>query len=126
MIENDNLEYLIDLLVPAARAAAQNAYVPYSEKATGAALLTDASVIYCGAAVENSVFSVSVSAERAAVVAAVSAGETSFEALAVYSMGEDPVFPSGEGTDALAEFCDKILLIAACDEKMVTKELKLK
>ncbi|MDR1906191.1 MAG: cytidine deaminase [Clostridiales bacterium] len=120
----EDIEYTIDLLVPAARAAAENAYVPYSEKAVGAALLTSGGVIYSGAAIENAVFSASVCAERAAIFNAVSAGETQFDAIAVYSFGDEPVRPCGLCLDTLAEFVGGITVIAACDEKLETYEIK--
>jgi cytidine deaminase len=119
MLEKDtDLAYLADLLVPEAKAAAENAYVPYSERAVGAAILTADGIIYRGAAVEVGVFSASICAERAAVVGAVSAGETQFDAIAVYNFGGEPIGPCGLCLETIAEFVKGIVVIAACDEKM--------
>jgi cytidine deaminase len=119
MLEKDtDLSYLADLLVPEAKAAAENAYVPYSERAIGAAILTADGIIYRGAAVEIGVFSASICAERAAVASAVAAGETHFDAIAVYNFGDEPIGPCGLCLETLAEFVKGIVVIAACDEKM--------
>jgi cytidine deaminase len=119
MLDRDtDLAYLADLLVPEAKAAAENAYVPYSERAIGAAILTDDGIIYRGAAVEVGVFSASICAERAAIACAVAAGETRFDAVAVYNFGGEPVGPCGLCLETLAEFVDGFVVIAACDEKM--------
>ncbi|MDR2091601.1 MAG: cytidine deaminase [Clostridiales bacterium] len=119
MLDKDtDLAYIADLLVPAAKAAAENAYVPYSERATGAAILTADGIIYGGAAVEVGVFSASICAERAAIASAVTAGETQFDAVAVYSFGGEPICPCGLCMETIAEFVKGIVVIAACDEKM--------
>jgi cytidine deaminase len=119
MLERDpDLAYLADLLVPEAKAAAENAYVPYSERAIGAAVLTSDGIIYRGASLEVGVFSASICAERVAIASAVTEGETQFDAIAVYNFGGEPVGPCGLCLETLAEFVKGIVVIAACDEKM--------
>jgi cytidine deaminase len=89
-----------------------------AETGTTAAILTADGIIYRGAAVEIGVFSASICAERAAVVGAVSAGETQFDAIAVYNFGGEPIGPCGLCLETLAEFVKGIVVIAACDAKM--------
>jgi len=92
-------------LLAAARAAARNAYCPYSRFAVGAALLADDGRLFTGANVENASFGLTLCAERAALVAAVSAGARTFRALAVAGGSRTPAMPCGACRQVLAEFC---------------------
>ena len=65
------------------RAAAAQAYAPYSGLCVGAALVTAAGATFTGVNVENASYPVGLCAERAALAAAVTAGERRFAALAV-------------------------------------------
>ena len=74
-------------LINAAKSGVQAAYVPYSHKPTGAAVLAATGKIYYGAMVENADKNVSISALSAAVAAAVSAGD--LELRAAVSLDKD-------------------------------------
>lgn len=106
-------------LVARALDVRQFAYAPYSNYAVGAALLAADGAIYVGANVENASYGLTICAERAAVAAAVAAGQTRFDALAVATPGGRP--PCGACRQVLAEFSGDlpILLVDADDPHRV-------
>ena len=96
-------------LVAAARAAAANAWAPYSRFAVGAALLlTDGGVI-TGANVENASYGLSLCAETVAVASAAAAGRMrDVVAIGIVggmtgAAGIDPVLPCGRCRQVLNE-----------------------
>jgi len=97
-----------DALIAAARSVREKAYAPYSHFAVGAALQTRSGRIFCGCNVENLSFGLTVCAERAAVFAAVAAGERDFEAIAVVADSVQPVTPCGACRQVLAEFSNDL------------------
>ena len=123
MLNEYELEDVIDRLVPQAKSAAENAYVPITGNAVGAAVLTENGMIFRGASIESAVLPASVCAERAAVINAVSAGETRFEVLAVYSFGSELAYHCGLCLQTLSEFIDSITIITASDERMYSYRL---
>ncbi len=92
-------------LVNAARAAADNAYCPYSHYPVGAAVLTLDGQVYTGCNVENVSYGLGACAERTALFKAVSAGCRDFAALAVAGGDKKPAAPCGACRQVLAEFC---------------------
>ena len=88
-----------------AERAALSAYAPYSHFRVGAALLGADGNIYTGCNVENRSFSLTICAERSALVAAVSQGQRSFTALAIATPdSQEPVGPCGACRQMLSEF----------------------
>jgi cytidine deaminase len=63
-----------EALVERAEAAASNAYAPYSEYLVGASVLTTDGRVFDGVNVESAAYPLGVCAEKAAIVAAASAG----------------------------------------------------
>jgi cytidine deaminase len=107
MLVNDERERLI----ATAKEARQWAYVPYSNYAVGAALLSASGRIYEGVNVENAAYPMTICAERVAVFKAVSEGEREFLAIAVVTKNGGA--PCGACRQVLAEFgLDTTVLIA--------------
>ncbi len=102
----------LEQLVTAARAARQNAYVPYSHYAVGAAVLAKSGKLYTGCNVENAAYPTSLCAERVAIVKAVSEGERDFIALAVVTSNAGS--PCGACRQVFSEFAedDAVILLA--------------
>lgn len=91
-------------LIDAALKSRLNAYAPYSKFSVGAALLTRSGRVFCGANIENVSLGLTICAERVCVGAAIAAGETDFEMIAVAADSEVPVVPCGACRQVLAEF----------------------
>lgn len=105
-------------LVAQAFEARKTAYVPYSNFAVGAALLTKNGKVYKGCNIENVAYTPTNCAERTAVFKAVSEGEKEFAAIAVcggYEDKEQYCFPCGVCRQVLIEFCNPeefVILVA--------------
>ncbi|MBX3071331.1 MAG: cytidine deaminase [Thermomicrobiales bacterium] len=92
------------LLMEAARAAANHAYVPYSHFPVGAALLTMDDSIITGANVENASYPLSVCAERVTIGTAAAAGHRHIKAIAVTAPRVPVVTPCGGCRQVINEF----------------------
>ena len=97
-------------LLKTAIEARENAYVPYSHFAVGAALLAKSGKVYRGCNVENAAYGPTNCAERTAFFTAVCAGERKFEALAICGgPAGKPVSelcaPCGVCRQVIREFC---------------------
>ncbi len=107
-------------LIQLAKSAQKKAYAPYSNYYVGAALLASSGRVYCGCNIENASYSATMCAERVALFQAVSAGERSFEALAVVGGTEGERFdfctPCGMCLQTLSEFLDENCKILLLDE----------
>lgn len=99
--------------------AQKMAYAPYSHYAVGAALLGKSGRVYTGCNVENASYSMTICAERTAIVKAVSEGEREFEAIAVVT--ENGGTPCGACRQVLAEFGPSMRVLIATPQSVVHK-----
>lgn len=101
---------LQDKLIKAAINARKNAYVPYSEFAVGAAVLTEEGKIYGGCNIENISYSLTNCAERTAIFKAVSdEEEPKIKAIAIVADTKQPCVPCGACRQVMIEFGDRDL-----------------
>lgn len=97
-----------ELLKRAADEARCNAYAPYSRFAVGAAVRTASGRLFQGCNVENASYGATLCAERAAMAAAVTAGEQELVALVIVTGAERPTPPCGLCRQCLAELAPKL------------------
>ncbi|MCX8007669.1 MAG: cytidine deaminase [Coriobacteriia bacterium] len=97
-------------LLAFAREAKQKAYAPYSGFRVGAAVFAGGD-IFVGVNVENAAFGSTICAERGAAMAAVAAGHTAFDAIAISGDSESPTVPCGACRQFLAEFNPEMRVI---------------
>ena len=94
--------------------ARQRAYAPYSRYKVGAAIRTRRNRIHSGANVENASYGLTICAERAAVFAAVAAGDAKeYYAVAVVADAERLPSPCGACRQVLQEFAPEVRVILA-------------
>lgn len=105
-------------LLEGARAIREKAYAPYSNFKVGAALKTRDGRVFLGVNVENISYGLTICAERSAVTAAVTAGATDFEELAVVAGTARVTSPCGACRQVLVEFNPKLRVVLANLEKV--------
>ena len=97
-------------LLAFAREVRPKAYAPYSEFRVGAAVFAGGE-IFQGVNVENAAYGSTICAERAAALAAVTAGHHEFDAIAVVGDSDAPTVPCGACRQFLAEFNPEMRVI---------------
>lgn len=109
-----------DELLLKAQEAMSRAYAPYSTYCVGAALLTKEGEIIQGCNVENASYGLTLCAERAAVMNAISQGFREFSAIAIVT--RDGGTPCGACRQVLNEFNPHMLIITLDETGHVTFE----
>jgi cytidine deaminase len=97
-------------LLAFAREVKRNAYAPYSDFRVGAAVYASGE-IFQGVNVENAAYGSTLCAERGALMAAIAAGCTEIDAVAVVGDSASPTVPCGACRQVLAEFNPHMRLI---------------
>lgn len=100
-------------LIEAAQKAREHAYVPYSNFAVGAAVLTDDDQIFEGCNIENGSYSMTICAERVAMFGAILAGYHHFKAIAITGDTREAISPCGACRQVMTEFMkpeDQVIL----------------
>jgi cytidine deaminase len=114
-------------LVAKARAVRAHAFAPASGFRVGAAVLGGSGAVYVGCNVENASYGLTICAERAAVCAAIAAGEKEVRAVAVVTGLRQPARPCGACRQVLAEFAprrgDQVVLLAGTGRAVATTTL---
>lgn len=98
-------------LIAFALEARLHAIAPYSNFKVGAVVLASDGTVFSGCNVENASFSLTVCAERVALLKALSEGHKSFEAVCVVAEGDLITTPCGPCRQLLWEFCGDIPVI---------------
>jgi cytidine deaminase len=102
----------LDDLIDAARKVRERSYSPYSRFAVGAAARVASGQIFTGTNVENISFGLTLCAERAAVAAAIAAGESEFRVLVLVADSAEPIVPCGACRQVLAEFTPSLRIVS--------------
>ena len=103
-------------LVAAARAAAENAYSPYSHFRVGAVVVAADGRTFSGANIENAAYPTSNCAEATAIHTAVAAGVRKIDTLAVTCIDATDVlgaYPCGRCRQIMSEFGVERVIVAA-------------
>ena len=104
-------EKSIESLICAAKQAAKYAYAPYSKFRVGAAALTKSGKVFAGCNVENASCGLTICAERAAIFAAIAAGEREFERIVIFAPTQSFTGPCGACRQVMAEFASDLEVV---------------
>ncbi|MCS1350475.1 cytidine deaminase [Mechercharimyces sp. CAU 1602] len=101
----------MERLMAEAIKAREKAYVPYSQFAVGAALLTEEGEIIHGCNIENAAYGLCNCAERTALFKAVAEGKTVFRSIAIVADTNGPVSPCGACRQVMSELCPQDMTV---------------
>jgi cytidine deaminase len=112
-----------DVLKRAAMGVRVHAYAPYSGFTVGAAVQTKSGALFTGCNVENASYGATICAERAALAAAVAAGERDLVAMAIASEAKSPTPPCGICRQCLVELAPDLLIRSYAGDAQAEYEL---
>ncbi len=105
-------------LLARARAVAEHAYAPYSGFRVGAVIVASDGSVYQGVNWENAAYPSGTCAEASAIAAAVTAGRTALQTVAVACIDagtEAETFPCGQCRQRLYEFGVETVVVPGAD-----------
>jgi cytidine deaminase len=105
--------------------ARRHAYAPYSGFAVGAAVRTKSGAVFTGCNVENASYGATICAERAAMAAAIAAGERELVGLAIASEAKSPTPPCGICRQVLAELAPSLAIRSYTGDQQAEYDLSL-
>ncbi|WLD59479.1 cytidine deaminase [Salinispirillum sp. LH 10-3-1] len=108
-----------------ARAAMQQAYVPYSNFSVGAVVVSTSGRMYSGCNVENAAYPEGTCAEAGAIAAMVLAGERDIAEIYVMGEGDEMVTPCGGCRQKIREFAAPHTPIHICNTEAIRATLTL-
>jgi cytidine deaminase len=111
-------------LLRATRAAAENAYAPFSKFKVGAAVLTAKGRIFSGCNIENSSYGLTICAERVAIFKAVSEGCRDIRAVLVYADTAKLTPPCGACLQVISEFSENPEIVLSNGRSTKTYRLR--
>ena len=112
-----------EILKQAAIDARSHAYAPYSGFTVGAAIRAKNGAVFTGCNVENASYGAAICAERAALAAAVAAGERELVALAIVSGAMSPTPPCGICRQSLVELAPSLPIRSYAGEAFASYDL---
>ena len=115
----------MDHLVRAAREVRERAHAPFSGFKVGAAIEDENGRVFTGCNVENATYGLTVCAERAAVLKAISEGAGKLKRVAVVADTDTLTPPCGACRQILWEFCGDVELMLV-NPRGKTESLRLK
>jgi cytidine deaminase len=130
VIDGNNLKIVssvnIEKFVELAREARQYAHAPYSRFEVGAAVECRDGRIFTGANIENSSYSLTLCAERVALVKAISEGAQEITRIAVIADTHGPIPPCGACRQVMLELCgpETIVVMANLLGQLDTRTLR--
>jgi cytidine deaminase len=111
---------MVERLIREAEKSVRRADASYSKFKVGVALATKKGKIYTGCNIENPSLTLSICAEKVALLKALSEGERSFKAIAIVSNNNEYCYPCGSCRQMLWEFA-KDIAIFLCSKKGIKK-----
>lgn len=118
-----------NILITKAKEVSKNAYAPYSKFNVGACVLGASGNTYVGCNVENASYGLAICAERSAITNAVSSGEKSIKAIAIYSPNMDNCLPCGACRQVIFEFqkagdsCEEVEIVTELGNETIVHKI---
>jgi cytidine deaminase len=111
-------------LIKNAKLSIKNAQARYSNFRVGAALQTKDNKVFTGCNIESSSYSLTICAERVALVKALSEGYTKFSSIAIYADSTDFCPPCGACRQLLFDYAPDLEVILTDGKESKTYKLR--